>query len=289
MNRVRIAAVFVRTEDLGGDQAASLSSIMKFCPTCETHYDEEILRFCTKDGTPLIEEGQPSFTDLPSESEDFGEETIVNYKPKNIVVPPVSELPQADAPRIVISTDEQKRDQNVRARTIPPYQPIAEKSNTAKVVILTILGTLAVLAMGVGLFVFLREEKTSDSNLNVNTNPPNVNLNTNLNFGSTNYNVSSNTNFNMSTNFNTSFNSNFNANVKSPTPTPKPSPNANMPLNANVGGLNTNVMSTPKPSPSANISPKPSVSPKPATPTPSATPKAPSTPPLPGGRPVNGN
>ena len=27
---------------------------MKYCPTCNTRYDEEILRFCMKDGTPLV-------------------------------------------------------------------------------------------------------------------------------------------------------------------------------------------------------------------------------------------
>ena len=65
---------------------------MKFCPTCETRYDEEILRFCTKDGTPLVDENQPNFIQMPSESlempeEEPGEETIVRYKPPKDILP----------------------------------------------------------------------------------------------------------------------------------------------------------------------------------------------------------
>jgi len=113
---------------------------MKFCPTCETQYDEEILRFCTKDGTPLVDENQPNFTEMPSESfeaseADLGEETIVRYKPPKDILPepdPQPEIERSEAPRIVISTSEQqKRDQNVRSRQIPPYQAIPPKPNRA--------------------------------------------------------------------------------------------------------------------------------------------------------------
>ncbi len=40
---------------------------MKYCPVCQTRYDEEIMRFCTKDGTPLIDEEAPNFVEMPSE------------------------------------------------------------------------------------------------------------------------------------------------------------------------------------------------------------------------------
>src|ERR1043165_9671952 len=148
---------------------------MKFCPTCETQYDEEILRFCTKDGTPLVDENQPNFTEMPSESlseaeDDLGEETMLRYKPpKDIIEPePQPEIDRSEAPRIVISTSEQKKEQNVRARTIPPYQPPPQKPNVGKTVLLTILGTLAVLAIGLGMFVFLRdEEPAANKTMNV--------------------------------------------------------------------------------------------------------------------------
>ena len=59
---------------------------MKYCPVCQTRYDEEIMRFCTKDGTPLIDEEAPNFTAMPSEDlesveDDFGAETIIRRKP----------------------------------------------------------------------------------------------------------------------------------------------------------------------------------------------------------------
>ena len=54
---------------------------MKHCPVCSERYDEEIIRFCTKDGTPLVDEEQPKFTAIPSEivedDDDFGQETII--------------------------------------------------------------------------------------------------------------------------------------------------------------------------------------------------------------------
>ena len=50
---------------------------MKYCPTCETRFDDEVMRFCTKDGTPLIDEEQPNFTALPIEELDRPAEPIV--------------------------------------------------------------------------------------------------------------------------------------------------------------------------------------------------------------------
>src|SRR5688500_16265135 len=127
---------------------------MKFCPICETRYDDEVLRFCTKDGTPLIDENQPNFTEMPSQSiesaepEDLGEETMVRYKPPKDIIPepePQPDFERSEAPRIIISTSEQQKEQqqNIRARQIPPYQAIPPKPNTGKTVLLTVLGTLA--------------------------------------------------------------------------------------------------------------------------------------------------
>ncbi len=255
---------------------------MKFCPTCETRYDEEILHFCTKDGTPLVDESQPSFTEMPSESRavpetDLGEDTVVRYKPpKDILEPePPPDLDRSEAPRIVIPMNEQKKEQqNVRARHIPPYQPLPPKSNTGKTVALTILGTLTILAFGLGLFWLLRSDDSSNKNtLNVNTNPPDMNLNTNLNIGGVN--IPTPTNLNSNTNFNIDFNTNVNANLKtpSPSPTPKPSPSpspTNADVNANVANIITN--SAPPPTPKSSVTPptQPGATPK-ITPTPDRT------------------
>ncbi|MDQ3181201.1 MAG: hypothetical protein M3Q33_11845, partial [Acidobacteriota bacterium] len=71
---------------------------MKYCPVCQTQYDEEILRFCTKDGTLLIDNNQPSFTALPSEGvrDDFGEETVIR---RNKPVNPAPDIQEKQNPQ----------------------------------------------------------------------------------------------------------------------------------------------------------------------------------------------
>jgi TonB family protein len=237
---------------------------MKFCPTCQTRYDEEILRFCTKDGTPLVEENQPQFTAMPSESsiddDELNEQTVIR---RNNVPPPV---PDVDAEptvqeRLVIPTSDQPRAQTVQQQTVTPAPP--RKSNTATVVLLTLLGTLAVLGIGFGGWYFLQNRNSGEANnnVNVNTNPPNQNTNVNADNSPANFNfnVDTNTNTNVNTNVNT------NANVKTPTPTPTktptptptktPTPDVNANVNANVA--NTNASPTPTPTPRTTPTPTP--------------------------------
>ncbi|MEO7674877.1 MAG: energy transducer TonB [Pyrinomonadaceae bacterium] len=259
---------------------------MKYCPTCKTRYDEEILRFCMKDGTPLIEEDEPVFIQMPSESiddpedDDPAEVTIIR---KNIPAPPppnaideISFTPDAtpSAQRIVVPTTDEPASGQPRSRVIPPYQP-PPQSNTAKVVMLTIVGTLAVLAVGAIGFRFLRNDSVDNSNINTNFNSNIENVNTNLN---TNIGFDTNFNFNMNANFNTNSlsNINTNTNTRTPTPTPRPSPS-----------------STPSPSPTPDDDGTPTPT---RTPAPTQTPidvRPPSTPsprmnPLPTNRPANG-
>ena len=58
---------------------------MRYCPECGERFDEDIIKFCTKDGTPLVEEDEPKFTAMPSQSgedaDDIGEETVIRRKP----------------------------------------------------------------------------------------------------------------------------------------------------------------------------------------------------------------
>jgi hypothetical protein len=105
---------------------------MKYCPQCDERYDEEIIKFCTKDGTPLIEEEEPKFTALPSENmepedDDVGQETVIRRK---------DDLSE----RIVIPTSEQQ----VRHRPAQAYYPPPPQPSTGKTIVLTIIGTLAV-------------------------------------------------------------------------------------------------------------------------------------------------
>lgn len=231
---------------------------MRYCPICEERYDDEVIKFCTKDGTPLLEEKEPSFTTLPSEdlSDEIGEETVISRREdlsdastsrgERIVIPAVDELPQA---------------QQVRSRAaVPPYYPPPPPPpSTAKTIVLTILGTLALIGFGAGLFWLLQKEPVA--NMNVNTNMPNVNVNLNANTGfDSNFNF--NTNANFATNYN--INTNLNANLKTPTPTqtPRPSPSASP---------------SPSPSPTPTMTPRPSPSPTRAAnvrpPTPAPTPR----------------
>ena len=134
---------------------------MKYCPVCSERYDEDVIRFCTKDGTPLVDDAQPSFTALPSETveedDDFGQETIVRRKPLVPDEEPIAFDSEGQSERIVIPTSGPQTSQ-VRSRTaqgfvVPPPPP-----NTARTVFLTIIGTLFVLGLGVGVFWLLKKD-----------------------------------------------------------------------------------------------------------------------------------
>jgi hypothetical protein len=225
---------------------------MKYCPVCSERYDEEIIRLCTKDGTPLVDEVQPSFTAMPSESievpdDDVGQETVIRLKPLVPEAPPIAIDTQGQSERIVIPTSQEQEPQ-VRARTAQGYVVPPPPPNTARTVFLTILGTLFALGIGSIVFWFLQKDTPANVNANINANAnQNTNLNTNLGFDS---------------------NFNFNANV-----------NSNLNLNTNVTPIanlvtNTNTTTRPTPTPPARPSPTPVPTPG-STPSNSATPRPP--------------
>lgn len=216
-----------------------------------------------KDGTPLIEEEEPAFVQMPSESieepdeDDLGEVTVIRKTSAPLPPPPQNAIddisfspdPVPSRERIVVPTADEQPPLHQRARVIPPYQPPQQPPNTTKVVVLTIIGTVAAMALGAFGFWML-QDGGSAVNVNINTNFNNSLDNTNMNVN-TNIGLDGNFNFNMNANFNANsfnVNTNYNANLRTPTPTP-----------------------TPRPSPSA----APSVSPTPdddSTPTPTRTP-----------------
>jgi hypothetical protein len=234
---------------------------MKYCPTCETRFDDEVMRFCTKDGTPLIDEEQPNFIAIPSEEfdepaaipadeDEAGEVTVVR---RNIAVPPPPGLDDSDfsspnprpAERIVVPMAAEPAPDPFRNRNAAAYYP-PHRQNTFKVVFLTVIGTLFVLGFGAALFMLLRPNQASNTNLNFNAN---LNANQNANLG-----FDSNFNFNVNPTIPSSnINTNFNTNVKTPTPTPSPT-------------------ATPTPRPSVSPTPTPHVEITPATPRISPTP-----------------
>lgn len=273
---------------------------MKFCPTCQTRYDEEILRFCTKDGTPLVEENQPVFTELPSAdggavvaADDFGEETVISRS-----VPPATAVTETEIvertqplskPRIVIPTRDEPKIQTPPAvvreqRTTTVYQtaPRRAKSNTGKIVALTALGTFLILGTAALLYLMTRERSAADdanqnTNVSINFNAPSANFNANAN-------VDNSLNLNGLGNLS---NVNSIANIKTPTPKPTPSAPSLSNVNNNIGSANA---STPTPRPSATPTPVSTPTPAPSTPKPTPTP-IPPPPPLPtppaSNRPVN--
>lgn len=264
---------------------------MKFCPTCQTRYDEEILRFCTKDGTALVEEDQPAFTALPSESaeDDFSEETVIrrNPPPPVVVEAPAVEETKPIGKRVVIPTVEETivaTPPPVRTRTVTEYQVQPKKTNTAKIVLLTLIGTI--IALSAALFLLTRGNSSDDGNVNqTNTNAQfnaaDTNLNANFNIGNSNANFNSGVS-GVNTISNAVSNTNVNTSLRTPTPTPRPTvtPTATPPAivnaNTNVSNSNTNAATPP---------PRPSVTPPPPPrPTPSATLPPP---PPPANRPVN--
>ncbi len=267
---------------------------MKYCPTCNTRYDEEILRFCMKDGTPLVEEEEPAFIEMPSESveepeDDIGEVTVIRNKKVPPPPPPQSLIdeisfspdPTPSRERIVVPTaDEQPHavQQQQRARVIPPYQPLPQPPNTAKVVVLTIIGTIAAMAIGAFAFWMLQNDRSAENlNVNINTNFNNYLENANVN---TNLGINSDFNFNINGNFNTNTslpNVNVNTNLRTPTPTPtpRPSPSATATPDDDDGDP------TPTPAPTR----PPGTSPTPIVIRPGQTP--PRMAPLPSNRPAN--
>ena len=198
---------------------------MKYCPVCQTRFDEEIMRFCTKDGTPLIDEEAPNFTELPSEDsesneDDFGAETVIRRKPAASEITNVEPRIGETSQRIVVPTSEPLPGEQpqVRAKQVSYQQPPPKKTSTATVVLLTVLGTIIVLGGGLGIYWLMsgKNKPVANSNSNLNANQD-TNLNTNLNIDNSLFNINSDGNANANTN------ANVNANT-SPTPSPSKTP-----------------------------------------------------------------
>jgi len=244
---------------------------MKYCPTCNTLYEEDILRFCMKDGTPLLEAAEPSFTAIPSESlpepeeiDDAAEVTLIRRNAPQLPPDPEDVFgPTVSGERIVIPTypTQSPANQPIPPAAFPqmPIQPAYQpppRPNTLAIVAFTMFGTVAAIALGALLIWFFVISRPGNSNLNANFNAnafSNFNANINSNLG-----ISTSADYNSNPN-----NSNVNANfrVQTPTPSPTPSPTATP---------------TPRPTPTATPNeieptPTPVVNIAPSTPRPSPT------------------
>jgi len=208
---------------------------MKLCPLCKTEY-EELLRFCPKDGTPLVDTEVPQFSE-----ENLGEEvTIIRHTyPKEDI--DLKDVITNKPRKIPITTEEPESMKSSSAAVLP-----SQERNILAIVLLTAFGTIVVFSLGFisGYFFFQLNLEPVNSNTNQNTN---VNINTNANIEITNANIKPSP-------------------TKTPTPSPSPSPTV---ANTDTNQSNINVSPTPTltvtptveltPSPtnSPNIEPKP--------------------------------
>ncbi len=112
---------------------------MKYCPSCQTNYADDTLRFCLQDGTPLAElSNQNAPTVFLTESE-----TLVS--PKR--VEPLGQTPQ---------NWEQSQVTRVSSLESEP-----KKSNTVMAVLLTALGMFLLFGVaGIGAWLYFKDGKT---------------------------------------------------------------------------------------------------------------------------------
>ena len=137
---------------------------MKYCPSCQTNYADDTLRFCLQDGTQLAE-----FPDQSSPT-IFLTESETQVSPKR--VEPLGQIPPS-----------QNWEQSQVTRVSSP-EPEPKKSNTAIAVLLTALGMFVLFGLaGTGAWLYFKNG-TPEVVQNKNVSSPNSNgqiLNTNTN------------------------------------------------------------------------------------------------------------
>lgn len=134
---------------------------MKRCPNCQTTYADDSLQFCLQDGTPLVGFQNQSTSDYETE-------------PETLVIPKKVEQIRFDPP-----SSYQTNQSNWQPSQSLPIEREAKKPNTAKVMILSVLGTILLLGLGgLGTWLYFNNRKTQVA-VNVNTARTNRPANTN--------------------------------------------------------------------------------------------------------------
>jgi hypothetical protein len=168
---------------------------MKQCPSCQTIYSDDSLQFCLQDGTPLSE---LAARNAPINS-DVEAETVISSN-KGVINPPRQVEPIRFEPPSSYQANQANQANWSQQPSHPVIveQPIAKKSNTTAIVLLTALGTLLLLGIGgAAAWMYFRNNRATVA-VNVNNAPQNRPSNANA--------------------------ANQNANLATPSPTPTPQP-----------------------------------------------------------------
>ncbi|CAN5343360.1 hypothetical protein BH10ACI1_BH10ACI1_33190 [soil metagenome] len=131
-------------------------SFMKYCPQCQTNYDDDSYEFCLQDGTVLVE---LSNSQMPTIALNETETTFRNsqVEPTRPNFQPYQNSAPTHFPPVV-----------------PTVQAAAPKSNTAQAVWLTIIGMLALFGAGFGAWFFIGNRQPEVVE-NINNNSTNSN------------------------------------------------------------------------------------------------------------------
>jgi len=141
---------------------------MKYCPKCQTSYTDDTLQFCLQDGTRLDKFPDQS---APTVAFDTESETVVSPRIKTNAPPQRVEPIRFEPPS--------SYQNNWQPSQPVIVQPIAKKSNTTIIVLLTALGTILLLGLGgIGALLYFNRTKTEVA-VNVNTAPTTRPVNSN--------------------------------------------------------------------------------------------------------------
>jgi len=137
---------------------------MKYCPNCQTEYADDNLQFCLQDGTPLAGVSDQAAT------------VAYEAEPETLVVPKRVE-PIRFEPPSSYQTNQANWQPSQPVIIEPPRE--TKKSNTAAVVITSVLGTILLLGLGgLGTWLYFRNSKTEVA-VNINAAAPNRGSNSN--------------------------------------------------------------------------------------------------------------
>lgn len=135
---------------------------MKQCPSCQTKYTDDTLKFCLQDGTPLVNTANAE-TEMPTVAFTDSETLVSPRQVERLDIP-------VEKP---ISQENWQPEQETR---VSVFEPEPKKSNTFLVVALTAFVTLLLFGGAVGTWFYLKKDKTQITQNNKNKGVVNQNV-----------------------------------------------------------------------------------------------------------------